>query len=1617
MNNAEQAEQESNSVGTATAFAPAVFVIADRNGRLDHRWLESLRAAFPESRIFSRPRVARQHGLDGLECDPGNPSSIAAAIAPEHRRDGLLILAGGLVLPALLRRRLAGMVEQPDCPDWSVFAGNYDPRVNPLAGFDGNPGELNVDALVAVCADHIWTSLEDLPTRCCFLKGSVPIDDALDWAGHKALADHFFVVDPDQPINHGDPLLKGARAGLGHLRSALRGLWQEGIESLPIFGAETKPVTLHVTHSWGGGTARWIADQVRHDDQGLHLVLCSSGNWDGLEHGQSLQLYAEGPGRGLIREFVLTPPIADTVDKHDQYREVFAWILARFGIGRIFVSSLIGHALECLRTGLPTAQVFHDFYPASPVLDVDPLKYIDGAGRFQMQQALEENRGNLKFLAHTSAYWLALRDRWLHTVIGQETVLIAPSRHVAKRWQRLGHDQLPSIHVIAHGFQPAWSETGRIVARRRPDGRLNLVVIGRQSAGKGLKLLQAVLDRIDDIAHITLIGAGKQAEAVFGARNVDVILQYDADELPQLLQRIGPDAALFLSTVPETWNYVLSEVRSLGIVPIATRVGSFPERIADRIDGVLFDPEPDALVAILKELVGNRSILESLAGKHPAENTLTDALTSYRERLAFARPGETESLPLAAMAPLLPLALADSADQSQAIEKARRRLRENLAELDRRADWAMRQKRLVEERTRWAQGLEHELERVGSLHVKAQTQIKQLEELLAERTRWAKDQERIAIERTEWARRIDQELTRAREVIEEYGRRTSAMEVELAERAEWAMGLQKQVDHLAARIEAREQALEALRRQLAEVSAERQRLYYDTLQQAEDIRALAERNAMLDQHLAIVLNSLSWRLTRPVRFLTRAFRKSISNQLWNPLRWPALLALLVHNLRTTGLRGTLAAIHHLPLPVATLPASPGEDPENQPFQSDEPDREMPAVLDQDEIDEPIEVLESPVSLVEVECPVVSIVIPVFNKVELTAACLVSIAETPSGVPFEVVVVDDCSTDKTAQWLATCAGITVIRNEINSGFIDSCNRGAAKTRGEFVIFLNNDTTVTAGWLDALVAPFHEDPDVGIVGARLVYPDGQLQEVGGIIFNDASGWNYGRNQQADLPQYSFVSEADYVSGACLAIRKADFESLGGFDVRYRPAYYEDTDLCFQVRAMGKKVIVQPAATIVHHEGATSGTDESSGTKKYQAVNRDKFREKWADVLATHPPSEPNFKRADPVRQLRYRRLPKRLFLIDAVTPQPDHDSGSVRIVAMMTLLRDLGYQVTFMAENRLWVDGYSAALQQAGIEVLCAPQVSLLEPWLAEHGRDLDLIIVSRHYVLAPILEMIRELSPQARLVFDTVDLHFLREEREAEVTGSAQMAEQASATREQELMLIRQSDITLVVSPVEQALLSSLEPEADIRVVSNIHSVHGCRQGWAGRAGLVFVGGFQHIPNIDAARWLVDEIFPLVRAEIPDIELHLIGSRMPDDIRAINVSGVHVHGFVQELDPYLDGCRVSVAPLRYGAGVKGKVNQAMSHGLPVVATTCAAEGMFLEHGRDVLVADTAEDFARQVIRAHQDQATWETLSIGGLKNVEQYFSRQAARRALIEIDAHVISKSKNHLNAKTQRRKD
>jgi GT2 family glycosyltransferase len=253
-------------------------------------------------------------------------------------------------------------------------------------------------------------------------------------------------------------------------------------------------------------------------------------------------------------------------------------------------------------------------------------------------------------------------------------------------------------------------------------------------------------------------------------------------------------------------------------------------------------------------------------------------------------------------------------------------------------------------------------------------------------------------------------------------------------------------------------------------------------------------------------------------------------------------------------------------------------------------------------------------------PQVSIIIPVHNQLDFTLRCLMAIAAHRSRASAEIVVCDDASTDATAKVLGALPGIRYLRNAANLGFLQTCNRAAEAARGAYLVFLNNDTQVQAGWLDEMLALLEADEQAGLVGAKLVFPDGRLQEAGARIWRDGSGHHIGRYDDPARAEYNTVREVDYCSGACLMISAALFHGLGGFDIRYAPAYYEDTDLAFRVRAAGRKVLYQPKAVVVHHEGVSHGTDLSRGMKAHQVANQGKFRERWHSVLEEFHISRP-------------------------------------------------------------------------------------------------------------------------------------------------------------------------------------------------------------------------------------------------------------------------------------------------------------------------------------------------------------------------------------------------------------
>jgi glycosyltransferase involved in cell wall biosynthesis len=322
------------------------------------------------------------------------------------------------------------------------------------------------------------------------------------------------------------------------------------------------------------------------------------------------------------------------------------------------------------------------------------------------------------------------------------------------------------------------------------------------------------------------------------------------------------------------------------------------------------------------------------------------------------------------------------------------------------------------------------------------------------------------------------------------------------------------------------------------------------------------------------------------------------------------------------------------------------------------------------------------------------------------------------------------------------------------------------------------------------------------------------------------------------------------------------------------------------------------------------------------------------------------------------------------------------------------VVFLPANRSADGRYTEALQQLGVECWHAPWAPGIPAWLRVHGPRFSAAMVCRHYIASEFFPLLRRHAPQARLLFDTVDLHFLRERRAAELAGDTAALRAAEGTRARELALIGMADATFVVSDAERRLLASAMPDADVRVLSNLHRMPPPGPGRDGRRDLLFVGGFRHPPNVDAVQWFVRAVFPLVRAALPEIRLHCIGGEVPGAITALaGIEGVHIHGHVPDLQPLLDGSLVSLAPLRYGAGVKGKINEAMAHGLPVVATTAAVEGMHLIDGHDVLVADAPAEFAAAIIRLHADAGLWARLALHGRHNVARHFSLDAARRVV------------------------
>ncbi|MCP9785177.1 glycosyltransferase [Cyanobium sp. N5-Cardenillas] len=626
-------------------------------------------------------------------------------------------------------------------------------------------------------------------------------------------------------------------------------------------------------------------------------------------------------------------------------------------------------------------------------------------------------------------------------------------------------------------------------------------------------------------------------------------------------------------------------------------------------------------------------------------------------------------------------------------------------------------------------------------------------------------------------------------------------------------------------------------------------------------------------------------------------------------------------------------------------------------------------------------------------PLVSIVIPVHNQYGVTRRCLAAIAYAPTRVPFEVLVVDDGSTDGTAEALAAEApGVRVIHHDFARGFNQACCSGAAAARAPVLVLLNNDTEPCATWLEELLDPFERWPDTGMVGAQLLYTDGTLQEAGGIVWGNGEPWNYGRGGNPHDPRMAYGRQVDYVSAAALAIRRELWNGLGGFSPEFSPAYYEDTDLAFKVRQAGHTVRYAPLARVIHHEGLSCGTDTgaSTGLKRFQAVNGPLFQQKWAGAFEAS--GEPSHAGAEAIKD---RGILGRALFLDQETPRPDRDAGSHAALVEIELLQALGWKVTLLPLNLAWLANYSDALQRRGIECLHAPFVLSLEQVLAERGGEFDLIYLTRHTVAAPALPLIQRHAPQARLLFCNADLHHLRQLRAARAEGldgdaGRRALEAVEEVKRQELAVMRQVDLTFSYSDVERAVIEA-ETLGEAATAPCPWVVHGPETPapLEGRSGLAFLGSYGHPPNRDAVDAFLLQVWPELQRRRPDLRLHLYGSGLEAGLAARwgAEAGVVVEGWVADPATVYARHRVFVAPLRSGAGLKGKVVAAAAHGLPQVLSPLAAEATGLRHRQEVLIARSPDDWCQAVLQLVDDDDAWRAMAAAAFAYARATWSRE------------------------------
>lgn len=553
------------------------------------------------------------------------------------------------------------------------------------------------------------------------------------------------------------------------------------------------------------------------------------------------------------------------------------------------------------------------------------------------------------------------------------------------------------------------------------------------------------------------------------------------------------------------------------------------------------------------------------------------------------------------------------------------------------------------------------------------------------------------------------------------------------------------------------------------------------------------------------------------------------------------------------------------------------------------------------------------------------------------------------------------------------------------FLKNCNNAAKYARGKYILFLNNDTQVQKNWLKPLVNLIESDRNIGMVGSQLLYPNCKLQEAGGIVWRDGTAANYGRNQSAYLDKYNYIKDVDYISGAAIMLPKNLWDKLGGFDELFSPAYYEDTDLAFRIRDIGKRVVYQPLSKVIHFEGVSNGTSLSSGQKQYQIINANKFKTKWENTLKKHG----NIGDVFYARDRSYNK--KTLLFVDYGLLTYDKDCGSMASFQYLKFFSDNSLNVKFIPKKQdfyLRNVNYIQNIEQLGIEIIQSPNFPV---WFEENGKYIDYVYLNRPNVAEYFMPLVKKYT-KAKIIYQGHDLHFLRLLREFSISKDNSDFIEAKRLEFLEKKIIASADVTVMFSNVEVNKIKEFTALADTvpLFILNTKDKENVIYNPEERNGIMFVGGYRHFPNVDGILWFIEKIFPLVLKHFPSMKLYLAGSGMPEEILKLASNNIIILGQLSDtaLNSLYQKVKLIVVPLRFGAGVKGKVVEAIFNKVPVVTTSIGAEG--IPHNGLLLVKDDVDEFAEAIIKIYYNNKLLQKISDDSYKFIDENYSVSAVK---------------------------